>query len=106
MPELPEITIIARQMNKEISGKRIADVDVKQPKNLNMSVSEFVKTVKGKRADRVSSKGKWLFIKLNPGYFMLINLGMGAELLYFNPDQRLPEKYQFKLTFSDETGFT
>ena len=37
---------------------------------------------------------------------MLINLGMGADLLYFTPNQRLPEKYQFKLTFNDKTGFT
>jgi formamidopyrimidine-DNA glycosylase len=35
MPELPEITVIARQMNKEITGKRITDIEAKQPKNLN-----------------------------------------------------------------------
>jgi formamidopyrimidine-DNA glycosylase len=106
IPELPEITIIAKQMNKEITGKKIADIEVKQPKNLNMPVPAFAKIVKGKTVIGVSSHGKWLFIKLSSNYFMLVNLGMGAELLYFAKAQKLPEKYHFKLAFSDGTGFT
>jgi len=106
VPELPEITVIAEQMNKEIKGKRIADIEVKQPKNLNMSVQEFVKTAKRKIVNNVSSKGKWIFVKLEPTYYMLINRGMNADVLYFTPNQKLPEKYQFKLTFADKTGFT
>jgi len=106
MPELPEITVIARQMNQETAGKRIAGIEAKQPKNLNMPVLEFVKTAKGKTVNNVSSKGKWIFIKLDPAYYMLINRGMNADLLHFTPDQTLPEKYQFKLTFTDKTGFT
>jgi len=106
MPELPEITVIARQMDKQLKGKRIADIEDKQPKHLNMPIPEFAKKAKGKTVRSVSSKGKWLFLKLDPAYFMLINLGMGAEILYFKPNQKLPEKAQFKLTFSDKTGFT
>jgi len=106
MPELPEITVIARQMNHEIKGKRIADIEAKQPKNLNMPVSQFVKTAKGKTVNNVSSKGKWIFIKLDPSYYMLINRGMNADILYFTPNQKLPPKYQFRLTFSDKSGFT
>lgn len=106
MPELPEITVKARQMKKEILGKCIADVEARQPKNLNMPVQDFVKIAKGKIVKNVSSVGKWLFIKLNLNYYMLINLGMNADLLYFTPKQKLPAKYQLKLTFVDKTGFT
>jgi formamidopyrimidine-DNA glycosylase len=106
MPELPEITVKARQMNKGLRGKRIANVEVKQPKNLNMPVSEFLKAVKGKTVNSVLSKGKWILMKLDPAYYVLINLGMNADLIYFVPNQKLPEKYQFKLTFTDNTGFT
>ncbi len=106
MPELPEITVIARQMNKEITGKHIQDAEVRQPKNLNVTVREFVQTVKGKTVNNVSSKGKWIIIELDPDYFVFINLGMNADVLYFEPNQEPPEKYQFKLIFSDETGFT
>jgi len=106
MPELPEITVISRQMNDEISGKRIAEVEVRQPKNLNLPVSKFVKAVKGKTIEYASSKGKWIFLKLRPDYFLLINLGMGAELLYFTQRQELPKRYNFRIGFSDGTGFT
>jgi len=106
VPELPEITVIAEQMSKEIKGKRITGIEVKQPKNLNVPVKEFIKIIKGKTVESVSRRGKWLFTKLDHGYFLLINLGMGAELLHFKPNQKLPEKAQFKLTFSDKTGFT
>jgi formamidopyrimidine-DNA glycosylase len=106
MPELPEISVIARQMNKEIMGKYILGIEVKQPKTLNMPVPQFIETAKGKTVSNVTSKGKWILMKLDPEYFMLINLGMGAQLLYFTPSTKLPEKYQFKLTFSDQTGFT
>jgi len=106
MPELPEITVLASQMDKETAGKRIAECEVKQPKNLNMPAKEFTQTIKGKTINQVSSCGKWLFIKLGATHFMLVNLGMGAELTYFTPNQKLPEKYQFKLAFSDGTGFT
>jgi len=106
VPELPEITVIAKQMNKEISGKRMVDIEVKQPKNLNMPAQEFVKTVEGKIVNSVSSKGKWIFIELDSAHYMLINLGMNADLLYFTSNQKHPKKYQFKLTFNDKTGFT
>ena len=105
MPELPEITVIAGQMNNELKGKCIANVEDKQPKHLNMNIQEFVRKAKRKIVGGVSGKGKWLFIKLQPAYFMLINLGMGAEILYFNAKRKPPENAQFKLTFTDKTGF-
>jgi formamidopyrimidine-DNA glycosylase len=106
MPELPEITVIARQMNREITGKHISDVESRQPKNLNMPVPKFVKIAKGKTVKAVASKGKWIFIKLDPAYYIFINRGMNADILHFTSNQKLPPKYQFKLTFSDRTGFT
>jgi len=106
MPELPEITVIARQMNDEITGKCVAEIEVKQPKNLNMPVSKFTRTLKKKTLKSVANHGKWLFLKFDQDYLLLINLGMGAELIYFQPTQKLPDKYHFKLTFTDKTGFT
>lgn len=106
MPELPEIVVKTKQMKKEIVGKRIADVEVRQPKNLNVPVEDFTETVKGKTVLDVSARGKWFFIKLDSAHYLLINLGMNADMLYFSPEQKPSEKYQFKLTFTDKSGFT
>jgi len=106
MPELPEITVIAKQMDREIVGKRIAQVKVKQPKILNVTPRRLAEALKGKAIDGVSSRGKWIFVELRSGDFLLLNLGMGAELVRFDPKRDLPQKYQFKIAFTDGTGFT
>ncbi|MEM2102846.1 MAG: bifunctional DNA-formamidopyrimidine glycosylase/DNA-(apurinic or apyrimidinic site) lyase [Candidatus Bathyarchaeia archaeon] len=106
MPELPEIANLAQQMNKELKSKQVAKIQSKQPKNLNISPSEFAKKIKGKTVTDVQARGKWVFIKLDPGYYLFINLGMNGDLLYFSPKQAPPEKYHFKLEFTDKTGFT
>jgi len=106
LPELPEITVISKQMNKVISNKQISEIEAKQPKNLNIPNREFIKTAIGKTIERVTSKGKWIIITLQPRYYMLINLGMGGDLLYFKKGKKLPDKYHFKLTFNDDSGFT
>jgi len=106
MPELPEIANLARQMDKELKDKQVAKVESKQPKNLNMPPDEFAKKIKGKTVTNAKARGKWVFIKLEPDYYLLINLGMNGDLLYFSPKQAPPQKYHFKLEFTDKTGFT
>jgi len=106
MPELPEITVISAQMNKELSGKQVAEAESRQPKNLNVPVAEFIETVKGKTVSNVVGKGKWIFMKLEPAHFLLVNLGMYGGLLFYTRGKKLPERYQFRLTFTDGSGFT
>ncbi len=106
MPELPEIKVIAAQMDRELSGKQIIEAESRQPKNLNLPVVDFVEAVRGKTVSHVAGKGKWIFAKLEPSHFLLINLGMYGELLYYANGQKLPERYQFRLVFTDGSGFT
>ena len=47
MPELPEITLLARQMNAELVGKTIAGVEVLQPKCLNVPPETFAEALIG-----------------------------------------------------------
>lgn len=103
--EIPELTILARQMKKEIVEKRVFEVFVANPKCLNMPFENLQKTIVGKIIKSVESRGKWLFIRLD-SYLLLFNPGMGADVIYFKPDDTLSEKYQIKFTLDDGTGFT
>ncbi len=105
MAELPEIIIISNQMKGKIKGKIFKEVEVRQKKCLNCSMENFISSVSGKRIIEISSMGKWFVIHLEKG-FLLINLGMGGDMLYFESSQFIPEKYQFKFLFDDGTGFT
>jgi formamidopyrimidine-DNA glycosylase len=105
MPELPEIANLARQMTRQLKGKWIKDVDVTQPKCLNVSPRKFRRIV-GKTVGETAARGKWLFTQLFPDDNLLLNLGMGGDLRYHKNDSTLPKKYQIRLTFKDGTGLT
>jgi len=104
--ELPELTVLSRQMNKETVGKQISKVEVANPKCLNMPLEQFQKVVVGKIVKSVESRGKWLFIRLGSDYVLLFNPGMGADIIHFKPHDELPEKYNIRFILNDRTGFT
>jgi len=92
-------------MRQKIVGKKIIEVEVAQPKNLNMTVQEFNEKITGNTISSVDALGKWLFLTISQELLLLINLGMGGELLFFISRDYLPEKYKFKIRFMDRTGF-
>ena len=49
MPELPEITVLARQMKTELVGKTFASIEVLQPKCLNVPEEAFMDALGGAR---------------------------------------------------------
>lgn len=101
MPELPEITVLARQMKTELVGKIFTSIEVLQPKCLNVSPEALVDALAGARLLDVTHRGKWLFIETTQGW-LLLNLGMGGEILLTTRDT-LPEKYRLVFDFDDGT---
>jgi formamidopyrimidine-DNA glycosylase len=99
MPELPEITVRAREMRDELLGKRIAGVEVLQPKCLNVPETEFADALTGAEVRSVANKGKWLLVETSKGW-LLLNLGMGGEMLLVASDA-LPEKRRLVFSFED-----
>jgi formamidopyrimidine-DNA glycosylase len=101
MPELPEITLLARQMNAELVGRTIAGVEVLQPKCLNVPAEAFVDALTGARLLAAANRGKWLLIETDRGW-LLLNLGMGGEIL-LTSRATLPEKHRLIFDFTDGT---
>jgi len=99
MPELPEIASRAREMNEALVGRTVASVEVLQPKCLNVPPERFCRQLTGARIVAVSHRGKWLFVETDRGH-LLLNLGMGGELLLV-PSDSLPEKRRVCLEFDD-----
>jgi formamidopyrimidine-DNA glycosylase len=99
MPELPEITIFARDMEKDLAGRTIRDVEVLQPKCLNLPEDEFRAAVGNAQIRSVTSHGKWLKVETTQGW-LLLNLGMGGEILLTDRDH-LPEKHRLVFDLAD-----
>ena len=104
MPELPEITSRAREMKKALVGKTIVEIEVLQPKCLNVSAKAFRNGLIGAKLLDVTNRGKWLFVETTRGW-LLINLGMGGEILLVNRTA-LPKKRRLIIDFDDGTCLT
>lgn len=99
MPELPEIVCRAREMGDELTGRTLREIEVRQPKCLNVPVCSFRKSLIGGKIRDVSQHGKWIIVEMTDGY-LLLNLGMGGELL-LAPSDDLPKKWRVRLGFDD-----
>lgn len=99
MPELPEITNLARQMDAALAGRRIAAVEVMQAKSLNVSEEAFSSALVGAEILAAGHHGKWLRVQTDRGW-LLLNLGMGGEVLLTAPET-LPEKRRLVFALAD-----
>lgn len=99
MPELPEIVQLARQMNANLPGKIITGMEILQPKSLNIPVESFVTALTGAQIAAVTNRGKWILVETSGGW-LLLNLGMGGEILLTTRDQ-LPAKRRLIFDFQD-----
>ncbi|MFH1866195.1 MAG: DNA-formamidopyrimidine glycosylase family protein [Candidatus Eisenbacteria bacterium] len=101
MPELPEIASRAREMQKELTGKTIKEIEVLQPKCLNVSAKKFKSALEGAKLKGTTYHGKWLFTETTKGH-LLINMGMGGEMLLVDR-KSMPEKWRNAFHFKDKT---
>lgn len=106
MAELPEIVKLAGQMKDTLRGKTIQSITLLQEKCANIPSDEFQGRVTGARIKDIRNKGKWIITSLHNDENILLSLGMGADILYFDNEKNQSDKYQVKLLFSDGSGYT
>jgi formamidopyrimidine-DNA glycosylase len=106
MPELPEIYNLAKQLDTELHGKKIMDVEVRQEKCLNLPLADFQELVINHRIGHSRAKGKWIFTPMEPDAYFLLSLGMGGDVLYHENGEPLPDKYQLKFALDDGSYLT
>ncbi len=62
--ELPEIYLLSRDMCRELTGKRITELDVENVKCLNRPLAAIRDEAIGRRILGAKPRGKWVFIEL------------------------------------------
>lgn len=82
MPELPEVETIKRQLNKEISGKKITAVEVLSEKTLKTPKVQFLKYTIGAKVKSMERRAKLLILNLNNGWSILTHLKMTGQYVY------------------------
>jgi formamidopyrimidine-DNA glycosylase len=109
--ELPEAHILATQMNRELVGKQLAAVEVKNYENLqkigcvNRNLADYAQLV-GSRIEAVHSRGLVILVKFDNGKSLLLAPEYGGRILYHTEGSAVPEKFHLNLQFSDKTSLT
>jgi formamidopyrimidine-DNA glycosylase len=74
MPELPDLEVFAKNLDKRVRGKRVKNVEVSKPKKLDVSQEAFKKVVEGQEINKVFRNGKEIWMGFEKGQQLLFTL--------------------------------
>ena len=109
MFELPEYTVLARQINKTLVGKTIECGNLGNSPHkfvwYNRKHDEFTRLTSAKVLGQARVQGRWLIIALEPGYNLVLG-ECGGKILFHAAGSELPAKYHLWLEFDDGSSLT
>jgi formamidopyrimidine-DNA glycosylase len=87
MPELPEVETIRRQLEPEVAGRTIEDVQVLDERwTRPLDPRRLEKIVAGRRIEAVERRGKWLLVRLEGEHTLVMHLRMTGNLVLMPPE--------------------
>jgi formamidopyrimidine-DNA glycosylase len=87
MPELPEVEVIRRDLEKEVVGREIRSVEVRNTKNAMRVIRrhrrrrDLEDPLAGATVTAVDRRGKYLVFHLDADLALVVHLGMSGQLL-------------------------
>jgi len=83
MPELPEVEVMRRDLDKEVVGRKIKSVEVTGTRTVrrHKNRKEFTDRLAGHKITAVQRRGKYLVLRLDGGDALVVHLGMSGQLL-------------------------
>ncbi|HEX2258243.1 MAG TPA: bifunctional DNA-formamidopyrimidine glycosylase/DNA-(apurinic or apyrimidinic site) lyase [Actinomycetota bacterium] len=87
MPELPEVEVVRRDLEKEILDRKIRTAEVRSTKNAMRIIrrhrrrKEFEDALAGRKIAKIDRRGKYLLLYLDNGTILVAHLGMSGQLI-------------------------
>ena len=82
MPELPEVEVVKRSLEKKIQNLTISNVKINDG-NLRYKLNEGeISKLVGKKIEKIERRSKFLIFKLNKNLKMLVHLGMTGKFFF------------------------
>lgn len=105
MIEIPESLTIAKQLNETVQGKKILAVETEHSQHTFAWYSgkpDFYSNVMtGRIIDKSIGIGSMVEVTMDEYSFVV---GDGTNIRYFKRDEKLPAKYQARITLEDESN--
>ncbi|WEH39459.1 bifunctional DNA-formamidopyrimidine glycosylase/DNA-(apurinic or apyrimidinic site) lyase [Streptomyces sp. NBC_01218] len=108
MPELPEVEVVRRGLERWVAGRTVREVEVLHPRAVRRHLAggvDFAARLRGTRFGAAMRRGKYLWIPLEDAPVSLLgHLGMSGQLLV-RPDGAPTEKHlRIRMRFDDALG--
>jgi formamidopyrimidine-DNA glycosylase len=103
MPELPDLEVFSRNLDKKLAGKTVKEVTVHKAPKLNVTHKQLQNTLHGQKLKNIYRDGKELYFAFGSGDILALHLMLHGKLFLF--DGRNENKYPvIELLFTDDTG--
>lgn len=103
MPELPDLQVFARNLDKKLSDKTLKAVTVLPAAKLNVTHNALQDKLHGQKLEKVYRSGKELYFKFSKGDVLAMHLMLHGKLYLFEKENE--QKYSLiELLFTDGTG--
>jgi formamidopyrimidine-DNA glycosylase len=79
VPELPEVEVLRRSLEKLLPGETIARVEVHSPKLREPLDRDSLLALEGRRVESLKRRAKYLLVELDGGVTLVIHLGMSGS---------------------------
>ncbi|MER7950239.1 bifunctional DNA-formamidopyrimidine glycosylase/DNA-(apurinic or apyrimidinic site) lyase [Streptomyces sp. NPDC096079] len=108
MPELPEVEVVRRGLERWVAGRTVTEVEVLHPRAVRRHLAggeDFAARLKGQRFEGARRRGKYLWLPLaETGTSVLGHLGMSGQLLV-QPEDAPDEKHlRIRIRFLPSDG--
>ena len=104
MPELPEVETVRRGLDRWAVGRTIAEVEVRGPRTVRRHAAgpaDFAARLHGRRIEAACRRGKYLWLRLDDGAFLLAHLGMSGQFLAVAAGTEDPKHLRARFRFRD-----
>jgi formamidopyrimidine-DNA glycosylase len=92
MPELPEVELVARSLDRLVRGARILAAELLRPRLAPDSTpEEFARALRDRRVEGVTRRGKHVLINLEGALVLLVHLRMTGRFLLLPEERELPK---------------
>ena len=106
VPELPEVEVVRRGLERFVVGRRISDVEVLHPRAVRRHAPgavDFVAALTGARPVAANRRGKYLWLPMDDGETALLaHLGMSGQMLI--ESSSVPDEPHLRVRMGFEDG--
>ena len=103
MPELPEVELVARALDRLISSRRIIMAKLLHPAIAPETTPRgFARSLRGRQVEGVGRRGKLIVFAFAGGPFLLTHLRMTGRFLMLPPEAQLPKHTHAVFYLDDE----